>query len=107
MMFGFMHYAGIPMDGMWIYLPAVAFITWINLKSVRFCKQCSSFNPIQPFGKADFCRKCGAALEKPLYKHGSAGYVRVLNYRGVAQLASALRSGRRGRGFKSRHPETL
>src|SRR5699024_12605511 len=25
--------------------------------------------------------------------------------RGVAQLGSALRSGRRGRGFKSRHPD--
>ena len=27
-------------------------------------------------------------------------------HRGVAQLGSALRSGRRGRGFKSRHPDT-
>jgi hypothetical protein len=25
--------------------------------------------------------------------------------RGVAQLGSALRSGRRGRGFESRHPD--
>ncbi|CAG6394836.1 Eukaryotic translation initiation factor 4B [Actinacidiphila cocklensis] len=27
-------------------------------------------------------------------------------HRGVAQLGSALRSGRRGRGFKSRHPDS-
>src|SRR5690606_8151298 len=27
--------------------------------------------------------------------------------RGVAQLGSALRSGRRGRGFKSRHPDQV
>ena len=27
--------------------------------------------------------------------------------RGVAQLGSALRSGRRGRGFESRHPDAL
>ena len=27
--------------------------------------------------------------------------------RGVAQLGSALRSGRRGRGFKSRHPDRV
>jgi hypothetical protein len=26
--------------------------------------------------------------------------------RGVAQLGSVLRSGRRGRGFKSRHPDS-
>ena len=29
------------------------------------------------------------------------------NARGVAQLGSVLRSGRRGRGFKSRHPDCL
>ena len=28
-------------------------------------------------------------------------------HRGVAQLGSALRSGRRGRGFKSRHPDVI
>ena len=28
------------------------------------------------------------------------------NARGVAQLGSVLRSGRRGRGFKSRHPDS-
>ena len=33
------------------------------------------------------------------YTHG------VANTRGVAQLGSVLRSGRRGRGFKSRHPD--
>jgi hypothetical protein len=27
--------------------------------------------------------------------------------RGVAQLARALRSGRRGRGFKSHHPDHI
>jgi hypothetical protein len=27
--------------------------------------------------------------------------------RGVAQLGSALRSGRRGRGFESRHPDSV
>ena len=30
---------------------------------------------------------------------------RVVTFRGVAQPGSALRSGRRGRGFKSRHPD--
>ena len=34
---------------------------------------------------------------------GSAMLAR--RHRGVAQLGSALRSGRRGRGFKSRHPD--
>ena len=33
------------------------------------------------------------------------GYVLPGTHRGVAQLGSALRSGRRGRGFKSRHPD--
>ena len=28
-----------------------------------------------------------------------------MSRRGVAQFGSALRSGRRGRGFKSRHPD--
>ena len=36
------------------------------------------------------------------YRQGEAILER---HRGVAQLGSALRSGRRGRGFKSRHPD--
>ena len=36
------------------------------------------------------------------YRRGNAILER---HRGVAQLGSALRSGRRGRGFKSRHPD--
>ena len=31
--------------------------------------------------------------------------IRPAGHRGVAQLGSALRSGRRGRGFKSRYPD--
>ena len=34
-----------------------------------------------------------------------AGMLGRLHFRGVAQLGSALRSGRRGRGFESRHPD--
>ena len=33
------------------------------------------------------------------------GMAILMGHRGVAQLGSALRSGRRGRGFKSRHPD--
>ncbi len=33
------------------------------------------------------------------------GMAILIGHRGVAQLGSALRSGRRGRGFKSRHPD--
>ena len=33
------------------------------------------------------------------------GYAVACCTRGVAQFGSALRSGRRGRGFKSRHPD--
>ena len=38
----------------------------------------------------------------------TAGAIRCRGFtRGVAQLGSALRSGRRGRGFESRHPDWL
>src|SRR3954452_15016821 len=38
----------------------------------------------------------------------AAGAIRCRGFtRGVAQLGSALRSGRRGRGFESRHPDSI
>ena len=42
-------------------------------------------------------------VERPI-RPGSARLAGL--HRGVAQLGSALRSGRRGRGFKSRHPDS-
>ena len=56
-------------------------------------------------------RRKSCAPESPdlLISGPTAAVVSLTRFskRGVAQLGSALRSGRRGRGFESRHPDSL
>src|SRR6478736_418037 len=53
----------------------------------------------------DFTRICPAVIDLAAHLTGA---IRCRGFtRGVAQLGSALRSGRRGRGFESRHPDSL
>src|SRR5690606_21061683 len=47
----------------------------------------------------------GSGLWYPLSSQWTSQLLLPRQHRGVAQLGSALRSGRRGRGFKSRHPD--
>jgi transposase len=50
----------------------------------------------------------GPGMSSARLASGPAGAIGCRGFkRGVAQLGSALRSGRRGRGFKSRHPDPL
>jgi hypothetical protein len=45
-------------------VPAVAFITFINLRATKFCPSCGAYHQsMGPFYRVRFCRKCGAELE--------------------------------------------
>ncbi len=46
-----------------IIIPAVMFITIVNLKVTKFCDECGKTNVSQnPFSIPKYCSKCGAAL---------------------------------------------
>ncbi len=51
-------------DLLYIVIPFVAFVTWGNLKQMRFCPHCSAFDGRRPGNRTDSCPKCGAKLEK-------------------------------------------
>lgn len=47
-----------------VALPAVALITWMNLRFTKFCPACAAtqYNRV-PWTPMRFCSKCGAALD--------------------------------------------
>jgi hypothetical protein len=55
---------GFPLEAFYVLAPAVALITFLNLRSVKFCNTCGKtlINQI-PFTAPKFCSKCGAKLE--------------------------------------------
>ena len=60
---GFVWAMGFPSHVFLILIPAVAIITFLNLRSVKFCDACGRtiMNQI-PFSPPRFCSKCGAKL---------------------------------------------
>lgn len=51
--------------GFLIVIPAVALITFLNLRAVQFCNSCGATIMTQnPLSKPMFCSKCGAGLKQ-------------------------------------------
>jgi hypothetical protein len=60
---GFVWAMGFPSQVFLIVIPAVALITFLNLRSVKFCDACGKTVMNQnPFSPPQFCSKCGANL---------------------------------------------
>jgi hypothetical protein len=60
---GFMWAMGLPAEAFFLAVPAVALITLLNLRAVRFCNSCGATLMSQnPFTRPTFCSKCGAKL---------------------------------------------
>jgi hypothetical protein len=60
---GFVWTMGFPPQLFFIMIPAVALITFLNLRSVKFCDDCGKMIISQnPFALPQFCPKCGAKL---------------------------------------------
>ncbi|HEY4081017.1 MAG TPA: hypothetical protein VGM81_09990 [Burkholderiaceae bacterium] len=57
--------SGIPHEGLLFMAPVVALITWINIRTMKFCDACGKTARAQnPFTPPKFCSKCGAPLVK-------------------------------------------
>jgi hypothetical protein len=75
----------------------------------------ADYNMLRRVLKRTICHRCTGyrvkmktrATKKPLVMRGYAMYTTQCRKRGVAQLASALRLGRRGPRFKSGHPDSI
>jgi hypothetical protein len=60
---GFTMVMGFPSSMLFVVVPAVALITFLNLRAVQFCNSCGATIMSQnPLSKPSFCSKCGAAL---------------------------------------------
>src|SRR5690606_2463575 len=53
----------IPTEGILILAPAIAFITWYNVRSLKICEKCLSFNSRGGIFRTEHCRQCGSPLE--------------------------------------------
>jgi hypothetical protein len=63
---GFVVLMGFPLDTFFFFVmvPAVALITFLNLRNTKFCDSCGKTLISQnPFARPKFCSKCGANLE--------------------------------------------
>lgn len=60
---GFVWAMGFPSHVLLVLIPVVVLITFLNLRSVKFCDDCGRtiINQI-PFSPPQFCSKCGAKL---------------------------------------------
>jgi len=62
---GFIWAMGFPAQVLYVAVPAVALITFLNLRAVRFCGSCGATLMSQnPLSRPAFCSKCGAKLEQ-------------------------------------------
>ena len=54
---------GFPLEMLYVMVPAVALITFFNIKSTKFCNNCGRtiINQMS-FTKVEYCAKCGAKL---------------------------------------------
>ncbi len=54
---------GLPLVMLFFMVPAVALITFLNIRFTRFCDNCGRTISTQGmFGKVEYCAKCGAKL---------------------------------------------
>ncbi len=60
----FVFFSGIPPQALFIVIPAVALISFLNIRSIKFCDSCGrTINSQNPFSPAEYCQKCGAKLK--------------------------------------------
>ncbi len=53
-----------PRQVYFMFVPAVALITFLNIRLTRFCKNCGkTIINNMPFSRIDFCPKCGSKLQ--------------------------------------------
>jgi len=46
---------------LYLLIPATAFITFLNIRSTKFCAKCGAYHQsFDWFYKVSFCRKCGS-----------------------------------------------
>jgi len=61
---GFVTWMFYPHPPYLIAYPAIALISFLNIKLTKFCDECGKTNfPQTPFSGLKFCQKCGASLE--------------------------------------------
>lgn len=61
---GFAWAMGFPSEVFFVMVPAVALITFLNLRSTKFCDACGKTIMSQnPFSSPEFCSKCGSKLQ--------------------------------------------
>jgi hypothetical protein len=54
---------GMDFIGLIIFIPAIAFITYINLRTIKFCDSCGKTIVNRAwFSKVNYCSNCGAKL---------------------------------------------
>jgi len=62
---GFVWAMGFASNVFIIMVPALTLITFLNLRSVKFCDSCGKTNMSQnPISPPEYCSKCGAQLSK-------------------------------------------
>jgi len=54
----------LPIEALYAAVPLVALITFINLRTMKFCDACGATTQNLPFRPARFCAKCGAPLQQ-------------------------------------------
>jgi NADH pyrophosphatase NudC (nudix superfamily) len=55
---------GVPNEALLFVVPAVALITWLNARAMKFCDSCGGTVYSQnPFAQQKFCSKCGAKFD--------------------------------------------
>jgi hypothetical protein len=54
---------GLPLEMLYFMVPVVALITFLNIRSTKFCDNCGRTIINQAwFSKVEYCAKCGAKL---------------------------------------------
>jgi hypothetical protein len=61
---GFIWLTGAPTQFLFIAIPAVVLISFLNIRGMKFCDSCGrTIHSQNPFSPAEFCSKCGAKLQ--------------------------------------------
>ncbi|MCU6434368.1 hypothetical protein LPB67_11350 [Undibacterium sp. Jales W-56] len=62
---GFIFYTDASTESLYLAVPMVTLITFLNIRTIRFCDACGRTERSQsPFSLPKFCSKCGAAMKQ-------------------------------------------
>ena len=63
-MVAFISLSKIPHQVLFVAIPIIVLISFLNIKSVKFCDSCGrTVHSQNPFSPAEYCQKCGAKLQ--------------------------------------------